>query len=297
MIYKGIDVSKWQGRINWSLVKSDDVQFAMIRSSFGWGKDNVDILFETNYEGAKKVGIPVGAYHYSYARTVAEAVKEAEHCYSVIKGKSFEYPIAYDLEESSVAALGKERVSQIAKAFCEKMESYGYYVCIYSGKHWFENYFTDEIFERYDIWLAQWNNRPTFNKPYGIWQKSSKGRVNGIMGYVDLNESYKHYPSIMKFNGLNGYKKSTTEKEPEKEKPVIKDIAAGQEINLEKTELYASSTSKKEINFVRGKYYLYDGKVLNGRVRITNSKENVNRKPINKYVTGYINKEWTGERV
>ena len=293
MKYNGIDVSKWQGRINWDLVKSDGVQFAMIRSSFGWGKDNVDVLFETNYKGATQVGIPVGAYHYSYARTVDEAVKEAEHCHSVIKGKVFDYPIAYDMEESGVAALGKARVSQIAKAFCEKMESYGYYVCIYSGKHWFENYFTEDIFDKYDIWLAQWNNRPTLNKPYGIWQKSSKGRVEGITGYVDLDEAYKHYPSIMKMNGLNGYKKSTTEKEPEKEteKLVEKNIVAGQEVSLNKVGLYASSTAKKSVNAISGKYYIYDGKVINNRLRITNSKENVNRKPMANYVTGYINKE------
>ncbi len=291
MKYNGIDVSKWQGRINWNLVKSDGVQFAMIRSSFGWGKDNVDVLFETNYNGATQVDIPVGAYHYSYARTVDEAIKEAEHCHSVIKGKIFEYPIAYDMEEAGVAALGKTKVSQIAKAFCEKMESYGYYVCIYSGKHWFENYFTQEIFDKYDIWLAQWNNRPTFNKPYGIWQKSSKGRVDGIMGYVDLDESYKHYPSIMKMNGLNGLKKSTAEKEPEKEKPVDKDFVVGQEVLLNKVGLYASSTSKKEVNAISGKYYLYDGKMINNRFRITNSKENVNRKPMSTFVTGYINKE------
>ncbi len=291
MKYNGIDVSKWQGRINWNLVKSDGVQFAMIRSSFGWRKDNVDVLFETNYKGATQVGMPVGAYHYSYARTVDEAIKEAEHCYSVIKGKTFEYPIAYDMEEAGVAALGKAKVSQIAKAFCEKMESYGYYVCIYSGKHWFENYFTEDVFDKYDIWLAQWNNRPTFNKSYGIWQKSSKGRVDGIMGYVDLNEAYKHYPSIMKMNGLNGYKKTSAEKEPEKDMPVSKKIVAGQEVNLDKADLYASSTSKKEVNAISGKYYLYDGKVINNRLRITNSKENVNRKPMAKFVTGYINKE------
>ena len=124
-VYKGIDVSKWQGRIDWPLVKSDGVQFAMIRSSFGWNEGNTDLLFETNYENATKVGIPVGAYHYSYARTPAEAIKEADFCYSVIKGKTFEYPIAYDLEESNISSLGKERVSQIAKAFCERMERYG----------------------------------------------------------------------------------------------------------------------------------------------------------------------------
>ena len=87
-VYKGIDVSKWQGRIDWPLVKSDGVQFAMIRSSFGWNEGNTDLLFETNYENATKVGIPVGAYHYSYARTPAEAIKEADFCYSVIKGKT-----------------------------------------------------------------------------------------------------------------------------------------------------------------------------------------------------------------
>ena len=79
-VYKGIDVSKWQGRIDWPLVKSDGVQFAMIRSSFGWNEGITDLLFETNYENATKVGIPVGAYHYSYARTPAEANKEADFC-------------------------------------------------------------------------------------------------------------------------------------------------------------------------------------------------------------------------
>lgn len=293
MKYTGIDVSKWQGRINWNLVKSDGVQFAMIRSSFGWGKDNVDVLFDTNYDEATKAGIPLGAYHYSYARTPAEAIKEAEHCYSVIKGKTFSYPIAYDMEESGVAALGKEKISEIAKAFCERMESYGYYVCIYSNKHWFDNYFTDEIFEKYDIWLAQWSNKPTLERPYGMWQKSSKGRVEGINGYVDLNEAYKHYPSIMKINELNGYKKSQLKPETEKEKPTpaLREPIVGLEVGLDKAKLYASSTSKKEVNIISGKYFLYDGKVINGRLRITNSKENVNRKPIAEFVTGYINKE------
>ena len=75
MKYNGIDVSKWQGRIDWPLVKSAGVQFAMIRSSFGWGQGNTDLQFETNYENATKVGVPVGAYHYSYARTPAEAAR------------------------------------------------------------------------------------------------------------------------------------------------------------------------------------------------------------------------------
>lgn len=294
-VYKGIDVSKWQGRINWPLVKSDGVQFAMIRSSFGWGKDNKDVFFETNYENAKKVGIPVGAYHYSYARTVAEAEKEADLCYSIIKGKTFEYPIAFDMEESNVASLGKERVSQIAKAFCDRMENYGYYVSIYANKHWLENYFTDEIFNNYDIWLAQWGNKPTFQKTYGMWQKSAKGRVEGIQGYVDLNEAYKHYPSIMKYNGLNGFEKKESEKDSSvpkpAPKPTPKDFSAGDKVTLKNAKLFVNSTASTEVKTIDGEYYIYDGKVLNGRLRITNSQSRVGKKPIDDNVTGYVKKE------
>ncbi len=290
-VYKGIDVSKWQGRIDWPLVKSDGVQFAMIRSSFGWNEGNTDLMFETNYENATKVGIPVGAYHYSYARTPAEAVKEADFCYSVIKGKTFEYPIAYDLEESNIASLGKERVSEIAKAFCERMEGYGYFVCIYANKHWLDNYFTDEIFERYDIWLAQWTTKPTFEKTYGMWQKSSKGRVAGIQGYVDLDEAYKHYPSIMKYNGLNGFPKPQSGKPI---KPEKKDYSAGAKITLEDAGLYTTATVTKPTRNVSGEYFIYDGKVINGRMRVTNSASRVGRKPVGDNVTGFVKKSEMG---
>ena len=286
--YSGIDVSKWQGRIDWSLVKNDGVQFAMIRSTFGWGQGSEDFLFKTNYENAKKVDMPVGVYHYSYARTPEEAVKEADFCHSVIKGRKFEYPVAYDMEESGVASLGKERVSAIAKAFCERMQSYGYYVCIYANKHWLENYFTDEIFDKYDIWLAQWTTRPDFNRLYGMWQKSSKGRVEGINGYVDLNEAYKHYPSIMKNNGLNGYEKPQKKPYKPEKKPVAKVYKAGDVLTLKNEKLYASATMTTESKTISGEYFVYDGKIINDRIRITNSQGNVNRKPIGNFVTGYI---------
>lgn len=284
-VYKGIDVSKWQGEINWSRVKNAGIQFVMMRSSFGWGEGQKDKFFEVNYAGAKKVGISVGAYHYSYATTTEEAVKEAELCYSIIKGKKFEYPIAYDMEENRVSALGKEKVSEIAKAFCEKMESYGYYVCIYANKYWLDNYFTDKIFEKYDIWLAQWSEKPTFEKAYGIWQKSSKGKVDGIETNVDLDESYKNYPSIMKYNGLNGYG-SAEETEPAK-----KGFNAGQKVVLKNAKLYSSATSEIVANHLSGTYYIYDGIYFEGRYRVTNSLSNVERKPMSKYVTGYVDRD------
>lgn len=283
--YKGIDVSKWQGDIDWTMVKNSGVQFAMIRATFGWGNDQVDARFIKNYEGAKKVGVAVGAYHYSYAKTPEDAVKEAEHCHSVLKGKKFEYPIAYDMEESSIAALGKEKISAIAKAFCEKMESYGYYVCIYANLYWLNNYFTEEIFKKYDIWLAQWIEKPTFTRPYGIWQKTSKGRVDGISTNVDLDESYKNYPAIMKYNGLNGYG-GTEPVEPPK-----RGFKAGQKVVLKDAKLYSSATSKRVANHLSGTYYIYDGIYFDGRYRITNSITNVERKPIGKYVTGFVERD------
>jgi len=284
-VYKGVDVSRWQGTINWTLVRNSGIQFAMLRATYGWGDRKPDATFERNYREAKKVGIHVGAYHYSYAKSPEDAIKEAEYCYSVIKGKKFEYPIAYDMEESSVAALGKENVSEIAKAFCEKMESYGYYVCIYANKNWLENYFTDEIFKKYDIWLAQWTEKPTFQKPYGIWQKSSKGKVNGIDGNVDLDESYKNYPSIMKYNGLNGY---GTEIET---KPPTRGYSAGQKVVLKNARLYSSAYTDKVSNYISGTYYIYDGIYFEARYRVTNSLKNVERKPIGKYVTGFVHRD------
>ena len=239
-VYKGIDVSKWQGEINWSLVRNAGIQFAMIRSSFGWGKGQKDRFFNTNYTGAKKVGIPVGAYHYS---------------------------------------------SAIAKAFCEKMESYGYYVCIYANKHWLDNYFTEEIFKKYDIWLAQWSEKPTFERTYGMWQKTSKGKVNGIEGNVDLDESYKNYPAIMKYNGLNGFGA------PIEAKPPKRGFTAGQKVVLKNAKLYSSAWSDVVKNHLSGTYYIYDGIYFEGRYRVTNSLSNVERKPIGKYVTGFVHRD------
>ncbi len=286
--YKGIDISTWQKNINWAKVKNSGINFVMIRSSFGGTKGQIDAKFNTHYNNAKDVGLNVGAYHFAYATTVEEAKAEAEYCLSVIKGKKFEYPIAYDLEDSRIAVLGKDKISEIAKAFCETMEKNGYYVMIYSNLYWLKHYFTDEVLGKYDIWLAQWANKPTFTKPYGIWQNSSSGAVNGISGKVDLDESYKNYPSIMKYNGLNGYGKEVETPKPKK------GYKAGQKVVLKNAKLYSTSMTERVSNTVSGTYYLYDGIYLEGRYRITNSLKNVERVPISKYVTGFVDRKDLG---
>lgn len=286
--YRGIDVSKWQGEINWSKVKNSGINFVMIRCSFGGSDGQKDARFIYNYNKAKEVGLNVGAYHYAYATTVAEAKKEAEYCLSVLKGKKFEYPIAYDLEDPRIEKLGKNKISAIAKAFCETMEKNGYYVMIYSNLYWFNHYFTEEIFKKYDVWLAQWSVKPTFQRTYGIWQKSSKGKVNGIVTNVDIDESYKNYPAIMKYNGLNGYGKEEEVPKPKK------GYKAGQKVVLKNAKLYSTSMTERVSGTVSGVYYLYDGIYLEGRYRITNSLKNVERVPISKYVTGFVERRDLG---
>lgn len=206
---KGIDVSKWQGNIDFAKVKASGIDFVMIKCG-----ENCKIAtnFETNYKKAKASGLNVGAYYFAQAKTEAQARKEAEHCLTLLKGKTFEYPIAYDIEDTRIAELGKAKISAIAKAFCETMEKNGYFVMIYSNLYWLNNFYTDDVLKKYAIWIAQYNKKCTWNGTYGIWQYSSTGKVNGISGNVDMNYSYIDYSQIIKNVGLNGFGKKAEPK-------------------------------------------------------------------------------------
>lgn len=212
-MYKGIDVSEHQGIIKWDNVKAD---FAILRAGYGKVISQKDKQFENNYAGAKKAGIPVGAYWYSYAMTPEEARKEADVFLEVIKGKQFEYPVFYDVEEQKQFNLGKDKVSAIIRAFLEEVESAGYWVGLYMSASPLSSYVADTIKQRYAIWVAQWSDKLTYSGAYGIWQYSEKGTVAGISGNVDLDYSYTDYPTQIKTKGLNGF---GTPKPPKPPKP------------------------------------------------------------------------------
>lgn len=205
MSKKGIDVSKWQGDIDWQKVKESGVEFAIIRE--GYGKESptqVDKKFEQNYQGAKSAGIGVGVYHYSYADSVEDAVKEAEFCLKNIKGKQLEYPVVFDIEDKEQLKLNNRQRTDIVKAFCQTIENAGYYVMIYCNLNWWNTYLYKDELARYDLWLAQWGvDAPSVS--CGIWQYSESGKVNGISGNVDLDIAYKDYPMLMKIKGCNGF--------------------------------------------------------------------------------------------
>ena len=202
---KGIDVSKWQGTIDWEKVKNAGIEFAIIRS--GFGRDSVDPKFKDNITGAQKCGIPCGIYHYTYALSTDEAKKEVEFFLNTVKGFTPEYPLIVDIEDASIAALGKDTLTKIAQIFCEEIEAAGYYAMIYSNANWLKNVLDMNVLSKYDVWLASWTEKPAYDGNYGIWQYSSNGSVDGISGRVDLDIAYKDYAAIIKEKGLNGFGK------------------------------------------------------------------------------------------
>lgn len=219
-MYKGIDVSSHQGKIDWGKVKASGVQFAILRAGYGKVITQKDSCFEANYSGAKAAGIPVGVYWYSYAKTPEDARIEADVLLEAIKGKQFEYPIFYDVEEQSQFALGKDKVSAIIRAFLEEVEKAGYWVGLYMSASPLKSYVSDTILQRYAIWVANYGvSKPSYNGAYGIWQYSSTGKVNGISGDVDMDNGYVDYASQIKSKGLNGF---SADKPPDT--PVKKEI-------------------------------------------------------------------------
>ena len=236
---KGIDVSQWQGDINWGAVKAD---FAILRAGYGRVKSQIDTKFEQNYRNAKAVGMPLGAYWYSYAMSADEAREEAKVFLEIIKGKQFEYPVYFDVEENKALALGRDRVSDIIIAFLEEMEKAGYFAGLYMSASHLTNLTTQYVKDRFAIWVAHYGvNKTTYTGQYGMWQYSSTGRVGGINGNVDLNECYVDYPKQIKADGRNGFEKPKPEPEPTPEEPKTIDI----EVVIDGVKYSGTLTEKK----------------------------------------------------
>ena len=196
MALKGIDVSQWQGNIDWQKVKGAGVQFAMLRA--GYGRNNLDTKFHRNAKGAVAVGIPVGLYWFSYALNVEMAKKEAQYAVELAKKYKITWPIAYDLEYDTVSYAAKNGVTitkslatQMAIAFCEEIKRLGYIPMVYTNLDYLNRYF-DRSKLPYNLWYAQYASTASVADKE-IWQYSSKGSVPGIAGNVDMNHGYKDY--------------------------------------------------------------------------------------------------------
>ena len=191
MAKKGIDVSYHQGTIDWSKVKSSGIEFAILRIGYGMYDNQKDKQFENNYSKAKANGIPVGVYHYSYAKTVEEAEKEAALVLKWLNNRDLDLPVYFDIEDKTQQNLGKTTLNNMCKAFCNAIEAGGYWAGIYSNKYWATSIIDGPTLgKRYTYWVAQYNSKCTYTGPYAMWQYSSSGKVNGISGNVDMNYLY-----------------------------------------------------------------------------------------------------------
>ena len=190
---RGVDISEWNGAVDFPALKKAGIGFVLIRT--GYGKDvpgQQDSRFEENIRGAEAAGLPWGVYHYSYARDSAGGRQEAAHVLRLLAGRSPAYGVWLDMEDSST--LGGD-LAGAADGFCAAIEKEGLYVGVYANLSWWESYLTSPIFAKYDRWVAQWGTgRCQYAGAFGIWQYTDK-LVIGNKDF-DGNYAYKDYPAL-----------------------------------------------------------------------------------------------------
>ncbi len=225
MQMKGIDVSSYQGDIDFEQVKNSGIDFVIVKA--GEWNHTVD-KFEENYAAAKAAGLHVGFYWYSHGTTIDEINEEVDACIKALAGKQFDFPIYMDLEEQDQYDLGKDFCSRAVRTFCGKLETAGYYPGLYASTSWLDDVIEQDIKDKYAIWVADWRGYCGYDGDYGMWQYGA-GYVPGINGMTDLNIidigydvdypgvevpdgvdmdfSYIDFPNIIIPNGYNNYPK------------------------------------------------------------------------------------------
>lgn len=192
MAIKGIDVSEFQGLIDWNKVKADGVEFAILRVGFGSDITSQDDKYiERNIEECERIGIPYGVYLFSYANTVDKARSEAEHTLRLIKGHTLAMGVWYDIEDNNTSgSVSKETLTNIINTYCNTIKNAGYEVGVYANLSWLNNKIESSVQDKWPIWVAQYYKECQYKGNYKIWQYTSNGKVDGISGNVDMNYFY-----------------------------------------------------------------------------------------------------------
>lgn len=188
----GIDVSKYQGGINWGAVPSSGVSYTFIK--VGSTKSGVDPAFAANVAGAQAAGIRTGVYIYSYATSVEAAVNEANLVLQWIEGYNINFPVAFDIEDKTQAGLDANTITAMCNAFGDVIASAGYHPIIYTGANFYRGHMTPAL--HHDIWIAQYGSSCGI-PGHAIWQSSSDGSIAGVSGRVDINYMYKDYHNLI----------------------------------------------------------------------------------------------------
>lgn len=212
----GIDVSQHNGKIDWDAMKRSGVSFAIIRSS--WGHFVEDSQFRRNVRECERIKLPYGLYHYSYVSNTKEMKEECDGFLRLCKSCRPSYPCYLDMEDAD----GWKKAHHVSDAqnietcyyTCRELEKAKFYAGIYANLYWLTHQLNSRRLDRFDKWVAQWASKNTYDRPYGMWQFTSDGRINGYGGRLDLDYAYKDYPRIIREKGLNGF-----DAKPEPAKP------------------------------------------------------------------------------
>ena len=202
-----MDVSRWQGSIDWDAVKaSGEVDGVMLRvlGSKG-GKPYLDPTFEANYAACTQLGLPVGGYYYTCAQTRQQVEDELATLKAILTGKTFQLPMAVDVEDPKLRGLGPAKLAALVAQAAARLEARGLYAMVYTYTNFAATALDMDALAAYDLWLADYRGkRPT--RPHGMWQYTSEGHISGVSGPVDLSHAYKDYPVIIKKAGLGKMK-------------------------------------------------------------------------------------------
>lgn len=235
-----IDVSEHNGVINWEVVKGQ-IDGAILRCGYGGNVTSQDDLqYQRNVAECTRLAIPMGVYLFSYAKDVAQAQDEADHVLRLVKGWNFSLPIYYDLEYTAyVGDLSANQYTQIANAFCERIEAAGGFVGIYANTYFWQT----KLFQvdKYTRWVAQWAAFVTLEQPYQLWQYSSDGVIQGSSARTDVNRYYGDFLTMA------GTKNQFGSQKPEPNPPIADDTKYKVGDRVSFTALYTSSTSTQKI--------------------------------------------------
>ena len=228
MSYKGIDVSHYDGNINWRIVK-EHIDFAILR--LGWignTHHELDTKFEIYYNECKREGIPIGIYVYNYCNTQERAESGAKWAVNQLKGKSIDLPVYIDMEDSKIEHLGKVKLTNICIAFNTVIENAGYWAGVYANLNWYTNYLNKDIIkERYTTWIADYGvSEDRFEGQYDMLQYSETGRVPGISSNVDMNIMYRDLINEIKGSGTD------PDPDPGTDKKTIEELAKEEHLIL-----------------------------------------------------------------
>ena len=202
-----LDVSKWQGSINWDKVKaSGKIDGVMLRvlGSKG-GKPYLDPYFARNYAECARLGLPVGGYYYTCAVTQRQTEEELAALKTALRGKTFQLPLAIDVEDPRLRSLAPAKLSALVAEAAAQLEAWGLYAMVYTYTNFADTALDMAALAAYDLWIADYRGkRPT--RRHGMWQYTSSGKIPGVSGPVDLSHAYKDYAAIIQRKGLGKVK-------------------------------------------------------------------------------------------